>query len=241
MSSPCGENCSYVMEFEGPWIECTNTTETLVLNQVTNLKQFPIYSGWWTAAPVAFLVGSRYNGTYTLATYNSSILTPLTANPEVFADAPNGTFSIRQDNVTCSPGRAMFKVNNTFTNNIQRRSVAVQPIDKLINLAPLTFNGDVKVPGFTASTGFGYGTAPANWSDYALDYYRDNNLMTIFTATLSWLNGEFLATPSYNPLSTPDNATVIDGLFWKENIVTTPQGTTVRTSGASSPLLLAAI
>jgi hypothetical protein len=73
----------------------------------------------------------------------------------------------------------------------------VEPIDKLINI-PLqifqTFHGSVAVPGFVAPTSFDDGTTPANWSAFALSYCQNQNLMTIFSAMMSWLDGEFLAT-----------------------------------------------
>jgi hypothetical protein len=215
------------MEFEGPYIECENTSSVASYDQTTFLDLLPAYSGKWISNPNANLIHSLYNGTYTLASFNSTTWTPLAANEEFFNGAANGSVVMQQDNVTCSPGRASFKVNYTYTNNIQSRIIAVDPIDKLINLAPLTHDGAIKVPGFV--DGSGYGTTPANWSDYALAYYRDNNMMTIFTAMMSWLNGEFLATAVSNQPGA--NQTALDNLFWKEVIQTTAQGMTFRSSG----------
>lgn len=227
--SVCGVNCSYTMEFEGPWIECTNTTSTISYNQKTNLDLFPVYAGQWISNPSVNLIHSVYNGTYTQASFNSTTLTPLVGNRELFNDAPNGSIIVQEDNITCSPGRANFKVTYNYTNNIQSRTVGVEPIDKLINLVPLTHDGAVKVPGFVDDSGTGYGTTPADWSDYALAYYRDNNMMTIFTAMMSWLNGEFLAEPSFNPQDS--NEETVNDIFWKEVIQTSAQGTTFRSSG----------
>lgn len=239
MVSPCGVNCSYIMEFEGPWIECNTTTSTKFLENVDFQDLLPIYSGWWTTQPEARLSHSSYNGTYTQATYNSTILFPLVADRGVFNGSANSSLSVRQDNITCFPGRAIFTINNTYTNNIQNRSVTAKPIDTLINLAPITHNGAIKVPGFNAAKGFAYGTEPAEWSSYALDYYRDNNLMTIFAAMFSWLNGEFLAGPSFNPQTTPADLESINELFWKEQIVTSTTGSTIRYSGTSTLLYYA--
>src|SRR4051794_38731996 len=52
MPSPCGVNCSYVMEFEGPLISCNHSTLTNN-NQRALRTQLPIYSGQWVSNPSA--------------------------------------------------------------------------------------------------------------------------------------------------------------------------------------------
>jgi len=230
MTSPCGANCSYVMEFEGPWVECTNATETFFINDT--LSRIPIYSGQWLAPPVAYPgFRPKYNGTYTLANFSSTTLVPLMANRAIFEGEANSSLFVQQNTIICSPGRASFRVNNTYHNNLYRRSVTVKPIDKLINLALTTYNGAVKVPGINREVGYGFGATPANWSSEALAYYRDQNMMTIFSAMLSWLNGNFVATAGTSDALTGNNATTITNLHWKESITTLRSGLAMRDSG----------
>lgn len=228
MPSPCGANCSYTMEFEGPWMECTNSTTVTYWNDT--YVPFPIYAGEWLSPLSAQLLHTLYNGTYTLAQFNSSTLTPLAANHEQLMNMQNASALIRQDNINCSPGRARFQVNNTYVNNVQSRNISVTPIDKLINLALLTYQGEVIVPGICAKTGYGFGTGPANWTDFSRSYYRDNNIMAIFSAMMSWMSGKFLGTLSDD--STPGNPNTSPGpwftdLHWTNPVTVTASGLAV--------------
>lgn len=228
MPSPCGANCSYTMEFEGPWMECSNSTTVTYWNDT--YVPFPIYAGEWLSPLSAQLLHTLYNGTYTLARFNSSTLTPLAANHEQLMNMQNASALIRQDNINCSPGRARFQVNNTYVNNVQSRNISVTPIDKLINLALLTYQGEVIVPGICAKTGYGFGTGPANWTDFSRSYYRDNNIMAIFSAMMSWMSGKFLGTLSDD--STPGNPNTSPGpwftdLHWTNPVTVTASGLAV--------------
>lgn len=76
MPSPCGTNCSYIVEFEGPYMECNSTTSTQLFDDAA--VSFLVYSGNWTA-PLANLLNQRlrYNGTYSLNNSRSVALTPI--------------------------------------------------------------------------------------------------------------------------------------------------------------------
>ncbi|KAM0160761.1 hypothetical protein ACHAPG_002825 [Botrytis cinerea] len=219
-SSPCGSNCSYEIQYEGPWIDCVNSSSQYYLK--TN-DTFTIYNGTWSSKISASLAHSTYNGTYTQATFNSSTLTPIKANGIHDVGALGGEAMealVQEDLLVCSPGRALFTVNNIWEDNIQRREYDVAPISQLTNLALLTHQSEVIVPGFCAETGTGYGTGPANWSTAALDWYRDNNMMTIFASMLSFLDGEYLArlVATNSSIKHNDTAYYTD-IAWQEAIV----------------------
>lgn len=184
---------------------------------------FTIYNGTWSSKISASLAHSTYNGTYTQATFNSSTLTPIKANGIHDVGALGGEAMealVQEDLLVCSPGRALFTVNNIWEDNIQRREYDVAPISQLTNLALLTHQSEVIVPGFCAETGTGYGTGPANWSTAALDWYRDNNMMTIFASMLSFLDGEYLArlVATNSSIKHNDSAYYTD-IAWQEAIV----------------------
>jgi len=85
-------------------------------------------------------------------------------------------------------------------------------------------NNIVNVPGFMALNGSAdYGIKPANWSSFALDYYRDNNMLAITGAVASWLQGEFTA------FLTGTN----ESLSWAEDMFTNEYGA-VKTDGRKS-------
>ncbi|TVY80729.1 hypothetical protein LSUE1_G003442 [Lachnellula suecica] len=188
--SPCGANCSYTTGFEGPWIECNNTQTTNLYDDAS--QNFTIYSGQWISQAGNIISShNTYNGTYSNANFNSTTLTPLVANGTDLDGKGNTSAIVQLDNTLCLPGRAKYTVNHTYKNNIYNRTVTAEVIDRLINLNQLTHDSIVPIPGFTDVNGLG--TTPANWSSHALAYYRDNNMMAIFTAMMSWLEGEFVA------------------------------------------------
>ncbi|KAI9648250.1 hypothetical protein NHQ30_002882 [Ciborinia camelliae] len=208
--SPCGVNCSFVIEFEGPNLECnsSSTTYSSSFNSTNGFPDFTIYSGNWSdvtlsssSAPPYVL----YNGTYTNAHWQSTTLTLLDAEVgKINANISNETAilntTITQNNLYCIPGRAIYTVNNTYVSNVLTRNLTTTPISPLINLALPTHNNSVIVPGFTNSseitTEHGYGTTPANWSAAALAYYRDLNMLTILDTMFYYLAGEFIASPA---------------------------------------------
>lgn len=100
---------------------------------------------------------------------------------------------VRMDKMTCYPGRSKYTVTNTYVNNIPNRTVTTERIDRLISLQPRTRGSMVIVPGFSANGSYGYGTDPAVWNEYALNFYRDLNHITIIGSMLSRLVGNILA------------------------------------------------
>jgi hypothetical protein len=220
MQSPCGVNCSYVMEFEGPWLECVNCTTTYFNESGT----FPIYAGSWNDPRSAAVTQSRYNGTFSIASFNSSTLVPIAYNNE------NQTVLIQQNNLLCLPARANFTVNNTWTNNVYQRKVSPKTTSRLVNLEPLSHDSEVAVPGFCNAESFGLGTAPANWSEYALSFYRDLNHISIISAMMYYLQGNVIASDNVvtnplaiinspsdilnTPLNVQNNATSTNGSEW---------------------------
>ncbi|KAM3158469.1 hypothetical protein ABEW05_000919 [Botrytis cinerea] len=209
--SPCGVNCSFVVEFEGPTLDCnsssTNITSSVMRNSSTFFPEFTIYSGNWSDLTLATpaLRHVLYNGTYTNANWQSSTLSLLDAELNtVNANLANLTSTLNtsmiQDNLYCTPGRALYTVNNTYISNVLTRNVTTTFISPLTNLVLHTHDNSVIVPGFTnvsgIISGYVFGNVPANWSAEALDYYRDLNMMTILDTMFYYLAGEFKAFPA---------------------------------------------
>jgi hypothetical protein len=239
MQSPCGVNCSYVVEFEGPWLECANST-TSFFNESGD---FLIYEGTWTDPQSASLTQSLYNGTFSIANFNSTILTPIAYNNE------NQSLLIQQNNLVCLPARAKFTVNNTWTNNIAQREVSSEIVSRLVNLDPLSYDSEVTVPGFCSPTNFGLGTNPANWSDYALSFYRDLNHISVISGMMYYLEGNVIASDNVvtdpstiinapsdilnTPLNVANNKTSSNGSEW--SYVEWSQPITSNSIGGESP------
>lgn len=213
--SPCGVNCSFVIQFEGPALECNSSSTKIVRSDSGNLSyKFPgitIYSGSWSdlaLSSTSALPRVLYNGTYTNVHWQSTTLTLLDTEESV-ADAGllNQTTTtnrtMMQHDLYCTPGRALYTVNNTYLSNILRRNITTTPIAPLINLALPTNNNSVIVPGFTGN--HGYGASPADWSAEALAYYRDLNMMTILDTMFYYLAGSFIVDPERATVDTSDD------------------------------------
>jgi hypothetical protein len=235
--SPCGVNCSYSTQFEGPYLEC-NTTSITYNKASTHVDEYSIYSASWSDPQSSTNTESchegycsPYNGTYSIGTFNFTTLTPL------LMDNPNTTGAsvsvlIREDQLSCFPARANYTVNNTYINNIHvhTRTISTEPIDRLINLAPTSHNSEVIVPGFLSKTYFTYGTTPANWSAYATTYYRDMNHISLIESMMYYLNGTSTAriqSPGDTSLDTPNKSAppppptdgkITYGLVWDQPV-----------------------
>jgi hypothetical protein len=225
VGSPCGSNCSYVVEFEGPYVDCNTITDEVLYHSAEGF--FNIYTGLWFSPveespnPALF-----YNGTYTQANFNSTTLTPLQVNGTDLDGSNSSSVLMQQETTLCVPGRAKYTVNNTWVNNVQNRTFSVEPIDQLISLVVPTYGNEVIVPGFCEPSGVGLGTVPANWSTNALAYYRDNNMMTIFASMMTWLNGTFSAylASGVNTVVGPDVAFATYVSYWTEDVTSTISG-----------------
>lgn len=234
MGSPCGVNCTYSQVFEGPYMQCATLSTNITWANVSaqNNDRFAAYDGIWSAG--IEVVGGNplhprtYNGTYSLATFNSTTYEPISIVSRDIATV-KATAVVQQDNTTCIPGRALYTVNNTYENNKLNTTYTAQPIDRLVNLALPTHDHVVLVPGIVAPLSAHLGTIPANWSAASTAIYRDTNIMTIHGALLSWLNGNYTGyLPTYETdafiLQNLTRGSEKDHLFWLEDTGDTQGG-----------------
>ncbi|KUJ24318.1 uncharacterized protein LY89DRAFT_727350 [Mollisia scopiformis] len=242
MPSPCGVNCSYTMSFEGPYMNCNSSSDVLYYDDATGI--FNIYTGQWFSPLAVNPNPTRfYNGTYTQAFFNATTINPIQVNGSLLDGNGNSSALVQQGSIVCAPGRANFTVTNNYENNVWSRNVSSEPIDTLINLAVPTHDHVVIVPGFGAASGTGPGTTPANWSLYALDYYRDTNIMTIHGSLSSWLNGSFqgfFADGENFPVIGPSVIGDPYGSYlplWNEQIVTTTEGQAVSIAAQNGTVI----
>lgn len=233
--SQCGANCSYTTSFEAPWFQC-NTSRTEYIHG-DGSAIFPIYAANWTA-PLRASKTTTYNGTYTLAIFNSTTLIPIEANGTDVTGTRDTSVKLQQDQTTCIPGRAMYTVNHIWSNNILTRDATAKPLGPLRNLAIRTYEGIIGVGGFAVNppaneSGFRFGTERAEWSPEALELYTDNNMMAIFSALMSHIVGEysgFLAPGGFAPAVQEGNFSSYE-LVWNDVVRTQNSGRTLSRGG----------
>lgn len=183
---------------------------------------------------------TKYNGTYTIAKFNSTTLLPLEANGIIEGGARNTSVRLQKDEIVCLPGRAKYTVKHVWENNILKRTSSAEPIEPLRNTVLRTYERIISVGGFADSTpekGFFLGSKPADWSPDTLAIYRDNNMMAIFTALMSHLTGEyqgFLAPGGFGPAIRGGNFTSYE-LAWNDIVKSQNSGQTLSLGGIYFP------
>lgn len=237
-NSPCGVNCSYTTTFEAPWFQCNTSQSDYVYPDASNI--FEIYAANWSA-PLRPSRTARYNGTDTLARFNSTTLFPLEANGMDLGGPLDTSVRLQQDQTVCIPGRARYTVDHIWSNNILTRNTSVEPIAALRNLAILTHNQEVGVGGFALpplpdQLDIRFGTDPADWSPDALELYRDHNYQAIVSALLSHIVGQYLGwlpPQGFAPATGPGNFTAYE-LAWNDLVITQNSGRSLSLGGKSS-------
>ena len=236
-TSPCGVNCSYATTFEAPWFQCNTSKSEYIYPDASNI--FEIYAANWSA-PLRPSRTARYNGTDTLAKFNSTTLQPLEANGTDIGGPLDTSVRLQQDQTVCVPGRARYVVKHTWSNNILTRNSSFTPIAPLRNLAILTHNQEVGVGGFALPPAPGnldirFGTDQAQWSPDALELYRDHNYQAIVSALMSHIAGQYLGwlpPKGFAPATGPGNFTSYE-LAWNDLVVSQNSGKTSSLGGLS--------
>lgn len=228
MPSPCGVNCSYTMEFEGPYLGCDNSSSTDWYNTTTyqnttgNLTM-TLYEGSVYDAGTGGTLGAPvvHNGTYSTNFYNASTRYPLLANEAALMDQQNTSVLARTDSVICSFQRAKYTINHEYINSVHSRTIIAEPIDKLVNLIPDTYDEVLIVPGIGTPTGeTQFGTGPANWSAANLAIYRDFQHCMLIEAMTYYIEGDFTGYASATANTTNSTTTpgFLKGLGWSNGV-----------------------
>jgi hypothetical protein len=239
MPSPCGANCSYTIQFEGPYLECVNNTKKNI-TYTYRWDAYPqIYQGRWD--PFSSV---KRSSTSPLPKYSEYFLnTTIMENPfALSSNSDHDTLIVTTENLVCRPFRAMYTIGNKYEIHIQTLDISAKPVEQLVNV-----EGFQSVPGFCQSgsgqdnltPGLGYGSLPANWSDVALAWYRDLNMMNIIGSTLIPLMGYYTAHPvnlKDFTIDEPDDIVFVDQTSPTLEDIVTPGTTMMPTLLAQYPI-----
>ncbi|KAF4630776.1 hypothetical protein G7Y89_g7361 [Cudoniella acicularis] len=216
LPSPCGNNCSYTINFTGPYLHCRPENYGEVILPYTTEPQ-TIYSGFWTdefgmsnrTGLYPFLPGnpkskpplySKLSNTFATRT-----LSILALNSTETGPGSSQIGLVAQRNLSCSMYRADYTVNYTYQNSIQSMTVSIdnntiQPLVKFNQLQ----NGGPGVPfrglfrlwdpnselndlhNIVKPT-----SKPQTWDSNAMAWYRDLQLFNIIGAVTNSIAGGY--------------------------------------------------
>lgn len=231
MPSPCGANCSYTIQFEGPVFECYSSAKNYELTdpyspsqitaeeqQIAALESFyfsydlppnvtsapnasysilkapPLFFGgtWNFPGGVATLLGPTLNETSSQGIYTEATFNAVTLNSTNYLTPP---VTITESNLTCIPSRALYTVENSYTNNIQSLRYSTGPATQLLNTRSSEFvNGT-----YTGISGPNYppGDLQGDWSEKTLLWHRDCQLMAFIQNLADTFNGTYITGAIY--------------------------------------------
>ena len=181
--SPCGANCLYTLRFQGPYLQCSSTTENMTISLPGTV--ITIYNSTWTNLPFYQLSSARQSASQTSASFDFTVLQANTVSYVHGGSKLNATQYV----ISCAPSRANYEVINTYNNNVQSLQLKIGNVQPLINLghqlcwpavSPLTNESNTPL----CSTG--------NTTDQ-IAYIRDSNLMAVMQAMAVPLVGRYEA------------------------------------------------
>ncbi|KAI9785818.1 MAG: hypothetical protein M1816_008210 [Peltula sp. TS41687] len=175
MPSPCGSNCLYTVQFEGPYLECnSNTIEYTTKPLPSDLDIQIRYSGPERMAKNGTVLPEERVDVL------ADLLTTVGPLPDSDSDKRNTTdYSMTLYNMSCTPLRARYTLTNSYENNTQRITYSTTPLGKLTKVA----NG-------TPVQGLNF-DSDGKWDQDNVDWYRDGNLLAIFKSMVFPLEGSY--------------------------------------------------
>jgi hypothetical protein len=202
LPSPCGANCSYTLQFQGPYLQCSSQTRnrTLLYNADNEAEtNTTVYSSVWTNTALLWLPSAEQNAPETSARLN---FTTLRANTLAYKST---TFklNVTQNELSCVPSRAEYEVQSVYKNSVQHIQISTNAVHPLMNLENGVFWPTDPSNSRKSRSKRQFSLNPAQvWTGpYTItqknisqvDYIRDANLMAVIQAMAVPLTGWFQA------------------------------------------------
>lgn len=211
----CGSNCSYNITIDAPWLQCETTLVNLTIG---GQDISTIYDAYWInpgypdkhflTIPTVQEV-QTYNGSAQSFAENivSSFFIETLSLSAIYG---SGSVLITQQNMTCTPGRTIYTLQNTYENNIPKMNIIPGQNEKLTNI-----NLGINVVEINSTENT---IIPSSTPDY-LAWYRDVNLIALIGVTLDSLAGSYVTYEWTIPNSTPLYISAegwTHGIAWKD-------------------------
>ena len=194
MPSPCGANCSYILKFTGPYLQCTNSNKnsTLYSNSIEGALSelstfFTVYNGSWVYPPDVTLANTPNTFANVSAYLNITSATANTLGVEVISsdrgfEDRNYRLNITQNNLVCIPSRAEYEVHIVYEDNV----VTLKPSIGVDSVYPLT---DVMDPMPMSESFLFPNTTSSELNPSQITYIQDANLMALIGQAAERLSG----------------------------------------------------
>jgi hypothetical protein len=210
-TSPCGSNCSYVLEFDGPAFSCSsktfNTTQLSDKDGGDALSVFSIYDSVWQnpSAQAEVFVDMLDNSEIMDSNTTSANLSITTARPlgriiglstDELEKEYRGQHVAEVHELFCIPSTTTYTIVITYIQSVQDIRIVTQPGQILGN----TVNGIYSSECGTADDSRDCTSTPSSdvcgcdpsvWSQSNLDWMRDTNILALTDAAMRPLTGEY--------------------------------------------------
>lgn len=191
--SPCGPNCTYTVEFQGPSVQCTQST-TNVTDDYSGFGLEVFNGGWnntdgWKPVEAAPDEDGGRDPLFDIDTFVVTTTPPIALLVE--PDDEDSFMLVTKRNLTCSPCRANYSVSVNYTSGEAKYDTTMKPVDCLADFWYLNhLNTDE--PDFSF-----------NKSQHARDNLRATNLLVLVDSLVKTLAGNVTCVPGDNSTSGP--------------------------------------
>ena len=177
--SPCGSNCTYSLQFVGPYLLCDLPLKSVGVLDLT--EPFPLYIGVWsnpiddiTIPYQDQLSFERRTESVSVTSFNTTLLTLL-------GKEQSGSTLVEMSFQRCRPGQTIYNVKVAYQDGIQKFTVQTNPGSNRL-LTDLTKPTPVKIYSNNYSS---------TWSETSLQWLSDANNMAIIEAMTLALAGQY--------------------------------------------------
>lgn len=235
--SPCGPNCTYTYEFEGPSFKCSEEIVNFTTTYDDLGKEYVIYSASW------YYFNDGHDGLGLLdSDPKPALLNISTINipqiPYLNGDLgpENATVLVTGTNLSCVPYRSQYRITNSYTNSIQTLNYSVTEIEPIRNLQGRP--GEINITGLVAGNTIipGDNMLPEDdrwlggiqWTNESLSWFRDSQLVAIVSGMATALNGTCFTTQDCTCTGNLTDDTEVS-VYWSS--------ITLQTTGSGGPLV----
>lgn len=260
MSSSCGPNCSYTLNFEAPYFQCSplDISYNLSTRNFYSVGEgvYPIFQGEVFDPYLSLPLNAQYtiNTTTGIKPSRFTFTAYEALGLQGIYGSSNESIANRVTSLSCNPASIVYTVNYNFTNNILSTNVSSGLVKSITDLAAPVQNGSgITFPGFVDDEGMQndyaveqgvgvLGQEPLNWTSDWRSWYSNLQMMAVINSVARSLNGTYIATAALfgNTTNKLPPAWGLGNNAWQTDIVWVDdaEGFPTNSIGITSPITL---